>query len=172
MAKDAITKQLGEYFSGMTSFTRDELYTFFRRFDPDLKETTFRWRIHDLKKNKALVAISKGLFTLYFKPAFSPNPDKTLVKIFKRVEQEFPRLKFCVFNTQLLNEFMLHLPAKSFTILQVEKEALEPVYAFLKATKLGEVFIQPTGKEMERYVFESERAIVLLPLVSNRRCKK
>jgi hypothetical protein len=61
---------------------------------------------------------------------------------------------------------MLHIPAKTITILQVEKEALKPVYDFLKGQKLGDVFIQPEEKEIERYIYESEKAIVLLPLVS------
>ncbi|MFT4154352.1 MAG: hypothetical protein QM629_11105 [Parafilimonas sp.] len=50
--------------------------------------------------------------------------------------------------------------------MQVEKEALEPVYDFLKEQKLGDSFIQPEEKEIERYIYKSEKAIVLLPLVS------
>src|SRR5690606_23330072 len=61
---------------------------------------------------------------------------------------------------------MLHIPAKHITILQVEKEALEPVYDFLKEQKLGDIFIQPEEKEIERYIYESDKAIVLLPLVT------
>ncbi|MDR1023984.1 MAG: olfactory receptor family 4A protein [Prevotellaceae bacterium] len=61
---------------------------------------------------------------------------------------------------------MLHIPAKSITILQVEKEALEPVYDFLKEEKHKDVFIQPQEKEIERYIYESKKPVVLLPLVS------
>ena len=61
---------------------------------------------------------------------------------------------------------MLHIPAKAVTIMQMEKEALEPVYDFLKEQKSGDIFIQPEEKEIERYIYESKNPIVLLPLVS------
>ncbi len=61
---------------------------------------------------------------------------------------------------------MLHIPFKPITILQTEKEALEPVYDFLKEQKLGDIFIQPEEKEIERYIYESKQAIILQPLVS------
>lgn len=36
----------------------------------------------------------------------------------------------------------------------------------MKAQKPGNIFIQPEEKETERYIYESDKAIVLLPLVS------
>jgi len=67
---------------------------------------------------------------------------------------------------------MLHITAKHLIILQAEKEALKPVYDFLKEQKLGDIFIQPEEKEIERYIYESNKAIVLLPLVSKSPIKK
>ncbi len=61
---------------------------------------------------------------------------------------------------------MLHIPGRSITILQVETEALEPVYEFLKEQKFRNVFIQPVEKEIERYIFESKTAIILQSLIS------
>ena len=43
---------------------------------------------------------------------------------------------------------MLHIPGKFITILQVEKEAIEHVYSFLKAQNIVNVFIQPEDKEI------------------------
>ena len=61
---------------------------------------------------------------------------------------------------------MLHIPGKFITILQVEKEATEPVYRFLKAQHFRNVFIEPEEKEMEYYIYENETAIIVQPLVS------
>lgn len=166
MAKDLITERLRKKFKGRQSFSREELYAFFRQFDYDLKETTFRWRIYHLKKNKVIASLSRGLFTLSYKSNFKPDIDKAARKIYATVEKQFPALKFCVWTTQFISEFMLHIPTKPITILQAEKEALEPIYDFLKEQKLGDIFIQPEEKEIERYIYESEKAIVLLPLVS------
>lgn len=166
MAKDTIIKQLRQHFKGKESFSREELYTFYKQFKPDLKETTFRWIIFNLKKQRVIASVSKELFTFSLKPVFQPEPDKLEKKIFSIVEKQFSTLKFCIWSTLYASEFMLHIPAKHITILQVEKEALEPVYDFLKNQKLGDIFIQPEEKEIERYIYESDKGIVLLPLVS------
>src|SRR5690606_11752389 len=101
-----------------------------------------------------------------FRPDFNPNIDQATKKIYDNLAKRFSTLKFCVWSTQIISEFMLHQPSKNFIVLQVEKEALEPVYDFLKEEKMGDVFIQPEEKEIERYVHESNNAIVLLSLTS------
>ncbi len=166
MAKDIITAQLRQRFGKRISFSRKELYAFYTVFKPDLKETTFRWIIYKLKEKQIITSISKGLFTLSFKPVFKPDIYKATEKIYTSVEKQFSTLKFCVWTTQIVSEFMLHIPAKHITILQVEKEALEPVYDFLKEQKFGDIFIQPEEKEIERYIYESAKAIILLPLIT------
>lgn len=166
MAKDITIEQLRQHFRSRKSFSRKELYDFYTEFKPEMKETTFRWTIYNLKEKQIISSISRGLFTLSFKPVFKPNIDKVTQKIYAIIEKQFSTLKFCVWTTQIVSEFMLHLPAKHITILQVEKEALEPAYDFLKEQKLGDIFIQPKEKEIERYIYESKKAIVLLPLVS------
>lgn len=166
MANDIIIEQLRNRFGRRQSLSRQELYAFYTEFKPDLKETTFRWIIYNLKEKQIITSISKGLFTLAFKPVYKPDIDKATKKIYISIEKQFSMLKFCVWSTRIVSEFMLHIPAKHITILQMEKEALEPVYDFLKTQKLGDIFIQPEKKEIERYIYESDKAIVLLPLVT------
>lgn len=166
MAKDTIIEQLRKHFKGKETFSREELYAFYTQFKPDLKETTFRWIIFNLKEQQIIASVSRGVFTLSVKPIFKPETNKSEKKIFTAIEKQFPTLKFCIWSTRIVSEFMLHVPAKHITILQAEKEALEPIYNFLKTQKFGDIFIQPEEKEIERYIYESEKAIVLLPLVS------
>lgn len=166
MASEFIIKRLKEEFKGRQCFSRAELYTFYTQFKSDLKETNFRWIIFNLKKNQIITPISRGLFTLVYKPVFEPGIGKTERKIYSKIERQFPDLNLCIWSTKIVSEFMLHIPGKHITILQVEKEALEPVYDFLKQQKLGDIFIQPKEIEIERYIYESENSIILKPLVS------
>jgi len=172
VAKNYIIEQLKKHFTGKESFSREELFTFYKQIKPELKATTFRWIIFNLKKQRVISSVSKGRFTFLFKPAFLPESDKAEKKIFSVIEKQFPTLKFCVWSTRIVSEFMLHITAKHLIILQAEKEALKPVYDFLKEQKLGDIFIQPEEKEIERYIYESNKAIVLLPLVSKSPIKK
>ncbi|MCK5136468.1 MAG: hypothetical protein KAR19_11820 [Bacteroidales bacterium] len=166
MAKDYIIEQFKREFKGRESFSREELYDFYRQFEPDLKETTFRWRIYYLKTKKIIAVISRNLFTLSYKPVFKPEAGDTEKQLYSKIEKQFPTLKHCVWSTKIVSEFMLHIPGRSITILQVETEALEPVYEFLKEQKFRNVFIQPVEKEIERYIFESKTAIILQSLIS------
>jgi len=165
MKNELIIKQLQNKFQDKSCFSRQELFDFFREFEANLKETTFRWKIHELKNRHILSPVSRDFFTLKYRPVFLPNISETEHKIFSKIQKQFPTLKCCIWSTQIVHEFMLHIPAQSITILQVEKEAIEPVYDFLKEQKLN-VFTQPEEKEIEKYVFKSESAIVLESLVT------
>lgn len=166
MAKDFILERLKKEFTGRESFSREELFDFYLHFEPDLKETTFRWRIYHLKNKHVITTISRGFFTLSYKPIFKPLVEDPERSLFSKIEKHFPSIKLCIWSTKIVDEFMLHIPGKFISILQVEKEALEPVYRFLKDQNIRDVYIQPEEKEIERYIYETQTAIVLLPIVS------
>ncbi len=166
LTKNFILEQLIEKFKEERFFQRKSLLTFYRQFDPDLKESTFRWRIHQLKSKKIITSITQDLFTLSSKPDFKPVTGELGRKVSNKIEKQFPGLKYCIWSTKSVNEFMLHLPGTFITILQVEKDALEPVYEFLKSQHKGTVYFQPDEKEINRYIFEAELPIILQSLIS------
>jgi hypothetical protein len=166
LAKNFIQEQLEIQFKGKTFFSRASLLSFYQQYDHDLKDSTFRWRLNQLKAKKIISPISRDLFTLTYKPDFKPETGDFERKIFLKVEKQFPGLKQCIWSTKAVSEFMLHLPGRFITILQVEKEALEPVFEFLKSQNLGMIYIQPEKKEIERYIFDSEQSIILQSMIS------
>jgi len=166
LAKNFTARKLKEEFGNKVTFTRGELFDFYCQFDPELKESTFRWRIFNLKAKQIITSNSRNLFTLAFKPVFIPEIGETEGKIYSKVKKHFPDLKQCIWSTRIANEFMLHIPVRFLNILQVEKEALEPVFDFLKDQNFSNVFFQPGEKEIKRYIYETESAIILLPLIS------
>ena len=166
MAKVFITEQLKKEFKGKEYFSREVLFDFYRQFEPDLKETTFRWRIYQLKTKKIIASISRNLFTLSYKPTYRPEVGDFEKKIYTKIEKQFPDLRQCIWSTKIVSEFMLHISGRFITILQVEKNALEPVYEFLKEQNFRNVYIEPEEKEIDRYIFETESAIILQSLIS------
>jgi len=166
MSKNYIIKQLESKFKERESFLREELFDFYRQFEPDLKDSTFRWRIYNLKTEKIITPLSRGLFTLSYKPVFIPEIGDVEKKIFTKVAKQFPELRQCIWSTKAINEFMLHIPGRYITVLQVDEDALEPVYEFLKEQKYSNVYIQPEEKEIDRYIYESDTAIILQSLIT------
>lgn len=166
LAKEFIIEQLKLKFKEDRFFKRSSLWDFYRKYDPDLKESTFRWRIHQLKAKKIIMPITKDLFTLDIKPNFKPEAVEIEIKISNRIEKQFQDLKYCIWSTKSVNQFSLHITDKFLAILQVEKDALEPVFEFLKSQNIGTVYFQPDEKEIERYVFEKEHPVIIQSLIS------
>jgi hypothetical protein len=166
LAKNFILEQLKEKFKEEEFFSRESLLAFYRQFDPNLSDSTFRWRIHDLKAKSIITPLSKDLFTLKSKPEYTPSIGEFEKRIANKIEKQFQGLKYVIWSTKSINEFLLHLTPRFITILQVEIDALEPVYQFLKNLTIGTVYFQPDEKEIERYIFESERSIILQSLIS------
>ena len=165
MAKNFILEQLKKEFKGKPFFTRESLLAFYRQFDPELNESTFRWRLYSLKAKRIITPISQDLFTLNFKPNFKPDVSEVEI-IADKVEKQFATMKYCIWSTKVISEFMLHIPGKYMTILEVEQDALEPLYEYLKTQNNNNVYIEPEVKEIERYIFDSEQPIILQSLIS------
>ena len=166
MAHDIFIEQLKQTFKGKKSLSRRELFDFFLQFEPDLKEATFRWRIYNLKNKNILSPISRQKFALTHKPTFVPPAGENERKITTLIQKQFKDLKLSAWSTKIINEFMLHQPTRYFTLVEVEREAIEPVFYSLKDNNLKNVFLEPDEKEIERYLSGLENAIVVLPLVS------
>jgi hypothetical protein len=166
LLQDFILHQLKQTFPGKESISREDLFDFFRQFEPELKETTFRWRIYNLKDKNIITPISRRRFALIHKPVFVPIVGDSERKIISIIRKQFRELKFVVWSTGIVNEFMLHQPAKFITLVEVEKDAVEPVFYFLKDSSITNVFLEPGEKEIDKYISGLEEARVVLPLVS------
>lgn len=166
MSSNFIVEQLKQNFKEQESFSREALYRFYLQFEPELKETTFRWRIFNLKEKNLIQPISRHEFTLNYKPDFKPGIGEAEEKIFSLIEKGFKVLKKAVFSTRIINEFMLHQPVRFFTLVEVEKDALESVFYYLKDNGIRNVYLQPEEKELQRYVSELDKAIIIQSLVS------
>lgn len=163
---DKTIKRMIEEFKDQGSFSREALYDFYSQSEPNLNENTFRWRIHNLKANNIITPLSRNEFAVGYKETYQPTADLAEQKLFQRIRREFSYLKMAVWSTQIVNEFMLHQPMNYFTLVEVEKDAIEPVFYYLLDSNTKNVFFQPGEKELQRYISEQQNAIVVQPLIS------
>jgi hypothetical protein len=166
LSPNFIIEQLKQAFNGQDSISREALHRFYLQFEPELKENTFRWRIHNLKEKNLIRPISRHEFSLVYKPVFKPEIGEGEQKIFSLIEKGFKVLKKAVFSTRIINELMLHQPIRFLTLVEVEKDALESVFYYLKDNGTRNVFLQPEEKELHRYASELDNAVILQSLVS------
>ncbi|MCX6179195.1 MAG: hypothetical protein NT163_07520 [Chlorobiales bacterium] len=166
MPKDFIIDQLKQRFAHHSHITREELFNFYRSFEPDLKASTFAWRIYSLKEKNLLKPIKKGVYTLSPKPQFRPQIEPKLREIAIKLTKQFPTVKICVWSTRWLNDWMIHQPGRYLLLIEAEAVATESVFYFLKDEHYKNVFLNPDENLLERYIYEETESIIVKPLIT------
>ncbi len=156
---DEIKKEFGK-----KPFTSKQLYEFYLEKDPDLKENTFRWRVHNLKKKKVFYSLKRGLYVAETKKTFSPPIEKKLKSIYKKIKAQFPYSDISIWNTSWLNSYMIHQPLTANIIIEVDRDAMASVFAFLQESTKN-VFLNPSKYEMETYIMTGQSNIIVKNLV-------
>ncbi len=147
-------------------FTREELYEFYRVFEPDLKEGTFGWRIYDLKDKNIIRPIKRGLYIISNKAEYIPEVSPELIKIAKRITEKFQDAKHCIWETGWLNEFSQHQASRRINLIEIEKDFMESLYYDLKDSFRKEIFLNPDQKTIDFYVAQSDYPVIVKNLIS------
>jgi hypothetical protein len=166
VAAEGIENRLIEAFKDRAYFTRDELFDFFRLFEPDLKEGTLGWRVHDLMNKNIIRTLKRGCYVISDKPAYSPALSPDLLKIAKQITESFAEVKHCIWETSWLNEFAHHQTSRSALIIEMEKGFEASLFYTLKDAKYREVFITPDEKTIDFYIAESARPVIIKNLLT------
>jgi hypothetical protein len=164
-------KQLIEHFSNQPYITREELLSFYKRYESELKETTFRWRIYDLKQKGIIKQVKRGVYAISYKPKYTPLITEKLNKLSKIVSKEYDNINYCIWSTEWLNDFTQHQLGSFITILEVEKDFIESVFENYKEISHLRVHLKPDEFAIERYM-EYENTLVIKPLISRSPCLK
>lgn len=138
---------------------------FYRKFEPEVKETTVNWRIYILVQTCVLSRTGRGKFTLGEGRHYAPQITSKIKKIYGRLHEQFPYLQICIWNTSVLNELMIHQPGRFYTLIEVEKDAAESVFYSLKEDKHA-VFLNPTAHILSHYASDEKEVVIVKSLVS------
>lgn len=145
-------------------FTSDEFYDFYLQKEPDLKKTTFRGRVHNLKKNGIIYSPRRGLYVIENRKEFNPVIDKKLHRLYKKVKTQFPYSDMCIWETNWLNSYMVHQPISNDIIIEIEQEAASAALAFLQES-LKNIYLNPGKHEIENYMHSGQSNIIIKNLV-------
>lgn len=161
-----IENRLIHEFKDRESFSREELFDFFKCFEPDLKEGTFGWRIYDLKNKNIIKSLMRGLYTISYKPKYKPEVSQDLIKIIRKLNERFDDVKYCIWETNLLNEFSQHQSSKRILLIETERDYLDSFFYALKEIYKGDVYLTPDEKAINFYVAESMQPIVIKKMIT------
>ncbi len=161
-----IENRLIEEFKDRESFSREELFDFFRSYEPDLKEGTFGWRVYDLKNRNILKSIMRGLYVISYKPKYRPEISQEIYKIAKRINDKFKDIKYCIWEIDWINEFSQHQASKKMLFIEVEKEFIESLYYELKDSFKNDIYLNPDEKAINFYISESNQPLIIKKLIT------
>ncbi len=163
---NTVEEKLIEEFKDRESFTRQDLLDFYRNFEPDLKVGTFGWRIYDLKNRNIISAVKRGLYAISSKPEYKPEISQELIRLSKKLTDKFKDVKFCIWETDWLNEFLQHQSSKRILLIEIEKDFVESLYYELKNGSRRELFINPDDKTIDFYISESDYPVIIRKLIT------
>ncbi len=158
-------EQIKEWFERDQVFDNKQIASFYRSIEPNTKESTVNWRIYSLVQMGVLTRVGRGKFVLGNKNSYTPDIPPKLKTLNNRLKRSYPFLDYCLWTSALFNEFMLHQPGKFFLIVEVEKDAMESIFFFMKENKYS-VFLEPTKELLNRYIPEEKETWVVKSLVS------
>lgn len=161
-----IENRLIEEFKDREYFTREDLFEFYRSFEPDLKEGTFGWRIYELKDKNIIRPLKRGLYVISYKPKYNPEISPELIKLAKRITDKFEDVKHCIWETEWLNEFSQHQASKRIILVEIEKDFIESLYYELKDSTRNELYFNPDDKAIDFYIAESNYPVVIKKLIT------
>ncbi len=161
---DNVIRRLKEHFSSQAIIRSPELFAFFRQNDPSLKPGSFRWRVHELKRRGVLTAVGRGFYSFKATNRYSPAVSSGLKQLSHQIKAKLPFAAHCVWSTAWLSDFMLHQPTVSMTIVEVEKDAAEAAFLYLREQG-KRAYLEPSPTEVERYILHDKNALVVKKMI-------
>jgi hypothetical protein len=161
-----LENRLVSEFKDREYFTREELFDFYRYFEPELKEGTFGWRIHDLKNKNIIRQLKRGLYVISSKPGYRPDISPYLLKVAKQLTVRYDEVKYCIWESSWLNEFMQNQISRSTIFIEVEKGFEESVFYELKDKLRNEIFVNPDEKAIDYYIAGSHQPVIIKNLIT------
>ncbi len=158
-------EKLRDHFRCSNSFEIKDIYAFYKKSEPGIKYTAVNWRIYYLVQKGLLNRIGRGKFIIGERKNYIPEISSKMKIIFRKLTRKFPFLKICIWNSSTFNEFMMHQPGNFFLLIEVEKEAIQSVFYYLKDAKYS-VFVDPTKDIIEKYMVFEKESLIIKPLVS------
>ncbi len=159
------TEQIKKKFTDRKIILTEDLYRFYKSEEPEVKKSTVNWRIHELIRKGILQRTGKGKFILGKSVHYLPEISNKEIKINSIIKNKFPFVKYCIWNTSLLSEFLQHQLSFRFTVVEVEKDVLESVFFSIKE-RFNSTFKKPAKEILEEFIITRQNSIIINSFVS------
>lgn len=131
-----------------------ELIEKLKMLKSDLSENTYHWAISRMVSDGVLTRLGYDAYSLSsdsLRTEYSPAYSDTVTDLIRLISQKYPCVKFTIFETVLMNEFLNHLIAQNTVFIQVEKESSIYIFRFLQEQGFLNVMYKPSKEDFNLY---------------------
>ncbi len=89
-----------------------------------------------------------------------------VIKLSKVISERFKEIKYCLWDTDWINEFSQHQSGKRLIIIEIEKDFVESLYYELKDSFRFDFYLNPDEKAIDFYISESQSPVIIKKLIT------
>lgn len=160
-----LENKLENYFEDQKTLSRMELINAIHRDFPEWTPSTITVYMSKLKKSGKLGSPSRGIYTLNFKNTFQPPITNTVKKLYNKINQQYPYVNCCIWDTKWLSSLMRHQPFRHYIVIEVEKDVMSQAFNSISDVTKN-VYLNPDSNIFDYYIANSNEAIIIKPIVS------
>ncbi len=144
-------------------FSLEELHAVVLPKYPLLKPGTLNRYLIDLMKKGVVYSAGRGWYSVI---ARTSDVDREYVQeIIDLLAKKYPFLSFSCWSTEQVKSYVHHMLTKFVTFVFMDWDSMGPVEGFLKSRGY-EVWVNPRGKDIERFYVVKEKTVVIRPMIS------
>ena len=148
-------------------YSRQQLVSMLREAKPSLNNGSYQWAVGGMLKSGGITRTGFGEYMVKegdVLPEYQPVYSELSNELLNKVTVKFPYIKFTIFETVLLNEFLNHLVAQNTIFIQLEKDTSVFVFRFLQEAGYMNVMYKPSKKNFNLYW--ASNCIIVTDMVS------
>lgn len=130
-----------------------------------MKINTARQYLSALTKNKQIVRVGNGTYSLPNKQIFKFVPNDDLLKIHQELKAKFPFADFCIYDGSIFTTLQHHVSINHAIYVETNRDAVDSVFFQLKES-YPYVYKQPNVDFMYNYVDLQEPCIIVKTYVT------
>lgn len=133
----------------------------------NISKVTLSWYLREMVKDNNLVKLGRGIYTSRRQQVkcYTPRLRDKAIKIGKLIAGVFPFIKISVFDGQVLADFQHHISTNNLIYIEVEREAMESVFHWLKGEGYT-AYLNPSKDFVYENIDLSKDALIVKPLIS------
>jgi len=171
-----LAQQLRNYFGHQKEFTKQELQDFYQR-EKDYSESDLFWGVYDLKRKNVIKSVDENTYKLVDDSLrlFEPILSDKLLKINQLIHNFQLSGNYCIWSSEWLNDLMIHQVMRTFVLIEVERDAAEFLFNYLRDHLDADVFLYLNKADkvlLDRYVFEAKMPVVVTKIITKSPIKK